>query len=244
MLVETAKASGFVSKRVTCEKCRCAYRYDLTRARIGVSFVPLFMALLTLPMLCLTSRFAVFSAGGFAFFRWRLGGPSMFRSMAGKQISGGGEDGAVASQRRLRKALLHGVEPVPCPECGWYQRDMVKEVRSRFLPALVWAAGIVLIASQPGVFLVHHYTTPGRRFDVLTIWFAVSAAAVMGAVFLMLVRWLVSLGVNPNAGYPSPRDAYPDAPAAVRESDLAAEVAARVQRLSQIQLGKPSLRKR
>src|SRR5436189_1879758 len=35
------------------------------------------------------------------------------------------------AQRKLEKLLRKGIDPVPCPDCGWFQRDMVREVRRR-----------------------------------------------------------------------------------------------------------------
>src|SRR5438874_2630964 len=37
------------------------------------------------------------------------------------------------AQRRLAKMLARDVDPVPCPDCGWIQQEMVHEVRRRRL---------------------------------------------------------------------------------------------------------------
>jgi hypothetical protein len=37
---------------------------------------------------------------------------------------------------RVQVELRHKVRPVPCPACGWYQQEMVRELRRRMPPPL------------------------------------------------------------------------------------------------------------
>src|SRR5687768_14080881 len=52
----------------------------------------------------------------------------------------------------LRRSLRRSCDPVPCPECGHYQPDMVEQIRRNRLEWL-WIIAIVLIpssCSRPG----------------------------------------------------------------------------------------------
>jgi hypothetical protein len=44
------------------------------------------------------------------------------------------------AQTQLEKLLRKGVDPVPCPDCGWFQENMVREVRRRRLRWMIWVA--------------------------------------------------------------------------------------------------------
>src|SRR3954451_16457292 len=93
----TATMGTGVVKRVTCEKCSCAYVYEMVRSATGSGLNPYFID------------------------------------------PGGAEDRAYGrAARRLRKALVEGAEPVACPDCGWYQGDMVREIKRRRVQPVVY----------------------------------------------------------------------------------------------------------
>src|SRR5258706_6987794 len=56
------------------------------------------------------------------------------------------------AQRTLAKRLEKGIDPVPCPDCGWIQAAMVREMRQRkhrWLLAPGWIAlglGVLVLA--------------------------------------------------------------------------------------------------
>jgi hypothetical protein len=49
------------------------------------------------------------------------------------------------AKQKLKELLGSQIAPVPCPECGWYQRDMVPLLRTGHLPGLrkYGAAGLI-----------------------------------------------------------------------------------------------------
>jgi hypothetical protein len=97
----------------------------------------------------------------------------------------------------LRKLLARGCDPVPCPKCGWYQRDMVKRVRhlryrtlllATVLPFIVWFVlscwVIILLEATAGSLVIRFF------------WYM---ALVSSAGCLLLgfpLAWLL----NPNRG--------------------------------------------
>ena len=142
MLIETSRVRGQVTKRVTCEHCRCAYRYDVTRAARATSAAPLVMLLLAGPLLLVALRMP--------FTTLRIA--SRMGAGRGGRDSGGGGEMDAAANRRLRRELDRAVEPVACPACGWYQKDMVGEIRGRAMPWADWVAlGLVVAAELAAV---------------------------------------------------------------------------------------------
>jgi hypothetical protein len=247
MLIKTAKTSGYINKRVSCEKCGTRYLYELSRSRRAVSFVPLitlFGMILFLPVLAmLISPCLIFPVGGGGFFlimRFRRGGGggplAMWLHASGE---GGDEECDISANKKLRNALIKGAEPVPCPECGWYQLDMVREYRSRQLLWLPWIGLLPLVASQGIAYWLIKYredgfigiAQTGPDYKVIT-WLI--CLCVGGACMLLVfaARWLLVLRCSPNKGFPSNRELYPDAPPAVRESDYNAAIAAATAKLT------------
>jgi hypothetical protein len=95
----TAAFSGAVARDVTCEKCGCAYHYQLVRRGQGTGSAPYYI------------------------------------NQGGAQRRA--EKGA---KKSLEKQLKRDIDPVPCPDCGWFQSPMVRELRKRSLRWLNWAA--------------------------------------------------------------------------------------------------------
>src|SRR3954470_7550335 len=54
------------------------------------------------------------------------------------------------AERKLEKRLARGIDPAPCPECGWVQREMVRELCRRSISKLAllrWLFPCALAAS-------------------------------------------------------------------------------------------------
>jgi hypothetical protein len=75
-----------------------------------------------------------------------------------KRIGCGYADGhsasslSLAQQRAeedLQRLLAIGVEAIPCPACGWYQSDMVPEVRSRHRRGMLYLGQCLTFAVIP-----------------------------------------------------------------------------------------------
>lgn len=134
---------------------------------------------------------------------------------------------------------MKGVEPVPCPQCGWYQRDMVWEYRSRQLSWLPWVGLIWFLISAPAAYWLTKYV-PNRSVGMFAIgpdhqiqsWLLCILAG--GALMLLTfaLRWLLALRYTPNEGFPASRAPLPDAPVGVRESDRNANIAQATARIT------------
>ena len=110
------------------------------------------------------------------------------------------------ASKELRKLLERGCDPVPCPACGWYQRNMVKRARQlRYAPlvsasvVLFFIAGLmtlfVLIAALADTPTAQARRNNGEYFYLFLTYGVILAAA---AVCLAL-RFLLAWSFDPNA---------------------------------------------
>jgi hypothetical protein len=217
-----------VDKRVQCEKCRASYFYRLERTVHAFTPVPVLTMMLTLAatpfLLFWASPIKPFGGG----FLIRLGGRSATPALPsiGKTKEVGDEETVGAVHHKLRRALLHGVELVACPQCGWYQKSMVSEARDRVLPAFFWIAFAVLVVSQFTAAVIVYRGIGEQKFDGLTRWIICSGVGIGLAAVIMGVRFLLALRANPNARYPERIVADSEAPAGVLEKDWFAQLGA------------------
>lgn len=132
----------------------------------------------------------------------------------------GAEDRARAGAgKRLRRALEKGVDPVGCPECGWYQADMVAEARRRTLHTLI-PISIVCLALAAAIAMVAGalWAAAERPWDAAT-WLGVGAwvGGFAGAGALGLaIRRVVAGRVDLNREFPDRPAPYPGAPVAYK----------------------------
>lgn len=167
---DRAAFTDAVHRDVCCERCGCAYRYELVRRVEHAPFWP--------------------------FAR------------------------ATTAERRalaaLQKELHAGVEPVPCPDCGWFQKPMVLEHRRRrlrWMNLIGWCSvtlgvAIVLLTT---LITTHVFKRPLQEMDrpfLFTVGrlTAASALVTFGGRFL-----LIRIG-QLNAGFPERRVRVPGAP--------------------------------
>src|SRR5262245_50687042 len=95
----------------------------------------------------------------------------------------------------VRRALARAVEPVACPSCGWYQKEMVREARRRrgkwFVIAAYVAGGFAAFC------LILALLVGGLGASGILGVLIVAGAAVAGAA--LLARHLRCTEWNPNA---------------------------------------------
>jgi len=171
----TAALSGSVVRDVTCEKCGCAYHYQLTRRGQGSGTAPYYI-----------------NQGG-----------------AQRRAERG-------AKKSLEKQLARDTDPVPCPDCGWFQSPMVREIRRRSMRWLNWTAltlgifGTIVLAGFVG--------NATRGFDrdlegddrtVAIIMAAVLVAVIVGP---LLLRLFILRARDPNKDYPDRPAPIPGAP--------------------------------
>jgi hypothetical protein len=112
-------------------------------------------------------------------------------------------DGERAAERALAQAeenLLdksrNCVLPVPCPNCGFYQDEMSRQVKEQawINPLQVAGAVIALLSLIP------------LAFDIAYIWVLTVVSALAGLT-LLAYGYVVAFRFDPNAGDPEPRKA-------------------------------------
>jgi len=210
------EVTGHVHKRVRCEKCGAGYLYELRRTAGGHTSLLIlgFVALrILLPLLTFRPILIIYRIA-------RLS----------DVIGWGRDEAATQARKRLRKQLLHDVEPVPCPDCGWYQRDMVSEIRARSFTWVGWASAASIV-SGPILAMALQASHCGLATEAgsATFWFACTAIGIVTAGLLLAGRWLAVRGIDPNDGR-SPTD--PKAPAATREGEHRDRITAATARLT------------
>ena len=59
------------------------------------------------------------------------------------------------AERRMNAALNHECDPVPCPDCGWYQTKMLPAVRDQYYPWVRFTGYLSLIACVAFFYLTY-----------------------------------------------------------------------------------------
>lgn len=94
------------------------------------------------------------------------------------------DDGAArrakrSAKKRARRTLETEHYPVPCPECGWYQRVMHSAIRARLYKWML-TLGLTLICSSPFAFLggriLHQFVTDNFTDDTAGVITGVAAS--------------------------------------------------------------------
>src|SRR5262245_15630740 len=119
------------------------------------------------------------------------------------------DQGAQArASRRAREQLHAGLAsecaPVPCPQCGWYQRHMIPRARSLHKRWMVKAAGVMIPISVLLLAVLYVLTVGGRHGEALlaapSLWVGWGVWGLLAATGpgLLLVRHVLASGYTPN----------------------------------------------
>ena len=181
-----AAATHAVIRDVRCEKCGCAYHYELIRRGEGLASAIYWIA-----------------------------SESARRRAAGR------------AQALLDEYLAKGIDPVACPDCGWFQAAMVREFQGRHYVWLAmagtvirWMAGAILIILAADL-VSDLMLRPGKTTSV-GFWVAV----VIFAVWFMVgvaVPWkicpMLRRRIDLNANFPEMPRPIPGMPRAFRPGE-------------------------
>jgi hypothetical protein len=101
-----------------------------------------------------------------------------------------------------QKALAGSCEPVPCPDCGWYQTDMVKQLRRQRHRWMTFCGGwLLFLFLGPLLVGIILYLAPGQEQLTRFVVPLLAATGVMTGIGLTL--WtgqkVLSSGYDPNA---------------------------------------------
>jgi len=103
------------------------------------------------------------------------------------------------AEKKLVKALKKGVDPVPCPQCGWLQADMVRVVRKgnyKWMKVLGWTIVLVGIAIWVVPMI---WTSDNADYDPAL--FGMAASVVALGVLMFGLRFWRQRRFDPNADY-------------------------------------------
>lgn len=178
-------------KQAHCEHCNCLYAYQ-------------------------TSRKASRSSDG-ALAAGHVGGVvgvliwALVRSLSKNDDSKLRAQAEIAAQKQIDRAI----EVVPCPECGWYQQDMVKEARRRARRDRLMMTFISfgsLAAFALFIMAAINDDKYSRKPIVphSALWIAGSVVAICTALYVL--RWVHLGNYDVNAGFPTRRPPYKGAP--------------------------------
>jgi len=247
------RIAGKSTKRATCHKCGTAYRYEVTRDVRSWSVRTVFGVSAVVILLGLSCLYPAVFVGATALLLlsvrfWVRIVIIMVRSFGGEggSLKVGGD--FASANRRLRKELDAAVEPVPCPECGWYQPEMVREARARSFAWTNWIVlGLVILA--PAAWFANGMYGFIGRIPILDIDGSdpVAAAGVLAVVTLvtigltLILRWALSLTVDPNSPAPGLPPMFPDAPLAITEAEWTQKMAAQTTRITATRQARPAM---
>jgi hypothetical protein len=143
-------------------------------------------------------------------------GYTMYREASGQGTSlyyidetGAADRANRRAESNLQRALADEVEPVACPTCGCFQRNMVWEARRRYLKYMrPFFAVIGLVVLVPFFFCSSMYVNVVlNEIPVVSAERILYAAIGLAALFVLMpiVRFLLSLRYDPNNDSPQQR---------------------------------------
>jgi hypothetical protein len=121
--------------------------------------------------------------------------------------TGAADRALVAAQVDLARQLESEVDPVPCPACGWYQRDMIPVLRAAYGSWMSGTGWILFLATIPMTigFVVASDDRAGPwKPGILALSFGVLAILCLAGSFAMafaffVVRPVLARWFDPNA---------------------------------------------
>ncbi|MBS0202578.1 MAG: DUF3592 domain-containing protein [Planctomycetes bacterium] len=107
-----------------------------------------------------------------------------------------------AADEQLEEALANQISPIPCPQCGWYQADMVAEIRESYGQWMIFAgigAFFCMCASFVGTAATHTGDGPHRFSNTVRIvWACLLIFFIVLTATLFWGRRVLSARYDPN----------------------------------------------
>jgi hypothetical protein len=103
------------------------------------------------------------------------------------------------ANKRLQRMLDKEAEVVPCPKCGWHQKEMIPLMRRARLHWCFWVAGALALV-VPILFIAGMLYFSKRHMDeqMLVPWSVSMGLILLGAPACLLLRWVLNLRYDPN----------------------------------------------
>ena len=107
----------------------------------------------------------------------------------------------------LQRELTRGQDPIPCPDCGWYQRSMIPFLRQAHRRGMGIAGALLLcLAAHLLVFSVGAWFGDGPAYKDLAHFLAHACGWLTSVgLGLILIRKLLAGRIRPNEGDPEAR---------------------------------------
>ena len=110
--------------------------------------------------------------------------------------AGAAQRAKAQAEQNLAQKSQNCILPVPCPQCGFYQADMARQLKENaWLNPLQIAGAVLAVLSLLPLLL-----------DVTFGW-ALAAVGAATGLGLLVYGYVVAYGFDPNAGDPEPRKA-------------------------------------
>lgn len=153
---------------------------------------------------------------GYTIFRRAIGRGSYF-------IFGSDAKATVEASReavaRANERLAKAIEPVPCPDCGWVQSAMIRQIRrdcARWMIGAGWLSLVVLL-SAAGIILAIT-SADGHPITIQSQRLTLDAVALAFSLWIGLIggRYAMICLIDPNTASCANRPAVPGAPIGYR----------------------------
>lgn len=123
-------------------------------------------------------------------------------------------------------------QPAACPDCGWYQKNMVAELRRRY-KSWMRLLGLALLAAVGGFAGLAFIIGSGQPDDsgnvlMRPLPLALAAIVAVAGGALLCARYDLAKRFDPNASYPQLRPATRNEPASVRTPEYQQQVDAEI----------------
>ena len=140
------------------------------------------------------------------------------RSLYGMKDAAASQTALTASQRNLQYSLSKDCDPVPCPDCGWFQTNMVVVMRQQRYAWMDWLVGGVPTVMYFCVVAFAIWRKISPEVNPIPIITAAVLAAACG-VGIAVFRRRLRARYNPNTRFPERPELVPGAPPAMRTPD-------------------------
>jgi hypothetical protein len=111
------------------------------------------------------------------------------------------------AEEELRRLLETECDPVPCPECGWYQSSMCATIRRSYHRWMVWTGAVLLTVAAPTLAFTVSCATgvqPTDESTVAALWIVSSSLAIAG-LGMIVGRKIMASRHDPNGTDPDER---------------------------------------
>jgi len=109
------------------------------------------------------------------------------------------------AEQKLADELAAGIEPVPCPDCGWFHKKVVNEMRRRSYRWMLWTgwvfAGLLWVSAAMGLVAATEAFTVAPHQDQAVGVFVLMGIGLVVAMVFVGGRTMLIGRIDPNRGF-------------------------------------------